>query len=98
MIRRKNAVQPIPKNELEELHTGTLLTRLQHLRECEESFEFTDLLPEEIDELRSDGRIHVKDSEEWKEAYSDLKDILSSREHLLNKQERKEERRKRARI
>ncbi|MCH6259324.1 hypothetical protein MLD52_22410 [Puniceicoccaceae bacterium K14] len=90
-------IQPVRKSDLEKLHTGSLLTRLQNLRECEESFELSDLDSGEIEILKSGRRIHVKDSDEWKNAYSEVKAVLSSREHLPSAKERKEARLKKAR-
>ena len=90
--KERIVVSRMTKFELEAMHTGSLLARLQQLRECEESYDWTDHLPSEIELLKSDGRIHVKDSDIWVEAYRDLKAILDTREHFASKAERKRQR------
>ncbi len=80
----------IPKTliELEELHTGTLMSRRDALLKCEESFELSDRYrhePKSIDE----SVIEFKNTEAWKSAYSDLKAVLAKREHLPTGSERK---------
>lgn len=84
-------------SELEAMHTGSLLSRLQHLRECEESLEHTDLTQEEINELEKDESIHVKSSEKWKKAYNELKVVLNERENVPSSKERKDRRTNRVR-
>ena len=66
------------------MHTGSLLTRLQQLRLCEESLEDSDMYPEEV---RHD-MIVFKRTEEWICAYRDVKSVLENREHRPTAQER----------
>jgi len=72
-------IEPISKADLFKLHTGSLLTRLQNLRKLPESFETSDLSDEERDLARN--KIAFKNTPAWKEAWSDLKEELSGREH-----------------
>ncbi|MCJ8315403.1 MAG: hypothetical protein MJK11_20845 [Pseudomonadales bacterium] len=75
--------------ELESMHTGSLMSRRKALLKCEESFELSDQVG--YNSPINDGiTIEFKDSKVWKQAYQDLKNILSTRENILNKQERKE--------
>ena len=75
-------VSPKTLAELEELHTGTLMSRRNALLKCEESFEH---------EPKPTGKdvIEFKNTVEWKQAYSDLKVVLAKREHLPTGSERK---------
>ena len=76
--------------ELEKMHTGTLMSRRAALLKCEESFETSDRNGYEDKPSASiSGVIEFKDSPEWKQAYNQLKEVLSKREHVPNKQERK---------
>ena len=70
--------------ELEEMHTGSLMSRRKVLLKCEESFEHSD----QIDASDSDC-IEFKDTIEWKKAYEDLKSVLGTRENVKSKLERK---------
>ena len=83
-----NKVEIRPKEELESMHTGSLMSRRAALLKCEESYELSDQAgispPEKNREF-----IEFKDTDEWKQAYKELKDILSTRENIPNKQERK---------
>lgn len=80
-MKRRN-VKVVSVDALREMHTGSLLSRLQALRECHET--------------RSDGDdgwldgiiIASKDSEEWKKAYRQVKEILSKRGHYEKKTRR----------
>ena len=70
------------------MHTGSLMTRRKALLKCEESFELSDqvgITPHKKD----NDFIEFKDSDEWEQAYKELKGILSMRENMPNKQERK---------
>lgn len=68
-------------DELESMHTGSLMSRRKALLQCKES--------SGPDARKRPGVIEFKDSPEWQLAYSDLKQILSQRENVPNKQERK---------
>ena len=77
--------------ELANMHTGTLIKRRDALLKCEESFESSDRNGYETKPLvSSTGLIEFKDTPEWQQAYNDLKSVLSTRENIPNKQERKE--------
>ena len=78
--------------ELEEMHTGSLMSRRKALLKCEESFELSD----QINPSNS-SEIEFKNTVEWRQAYQDLKSVLDTRENLPNKQERKAMRQAKAR-
>jgi len=83
-----NKVEIKSIKELESMHTGSLMTRRKALLKCEESYESSDqvgITPQK----KKDDFIEFKDSKEWKQAYKELRDILSTRENIPNKQERK---------
>ena len=79
--------------ELESMHTLALMKRRSALLKCDESLELSDQA-----ELSSSGSgyIEFKDTPEWKQAYSELKSVLATREHVPDKKERKEIRRQKA--
>ena len=80
----------VSKIELETLHTGSLLSRLERLRKCEESFRLSDKFGyEEEPDLSATGYIEFKDTDAWKQAYSELKEILTDREHIPSAAERR---------
>lgn len=66
------------------MHTGSLMSRRKALLQCKESASHNSQEARQVS-----GLIECKDSPEWQRAYSDLKQVLSQREHLPNKQERK---------
>lgn len=80
-----NKVEPKSLEELQSMHTGSLMSRRKALLKCDESFEMSDEL-----EHSDQGLIQFKDSAAWKQAYSDLKEVLSTRENIPSKKERKE--------
>jgi hypothetical protein len=85
-----NKVKIIKLEELQSMHTGTLMSRRAALLKCEESFESSDRLGYEAKPSATNtGIIEFKDSEAWKRAYEDLKSVLATRENLPNKRERK---------
>jgi hypothetical protein len=73
----------ISKADLEEMHSGTLMSRRNDLLKCEESFELSD----QYQPTKYKG-IEFKNTLQWKQAYQDLKDVLSTRENIPSKQER----------
>lgn len=79
-----NTVEPLSIEQLESMHTRSLMTRRKKLLQCKETGNASD--PAEVAAL---GTIEFKDTPEWQRAYDDLKQVLSGREHLPNKQERK---------
>lgn len=82
-------VKIIKFEELQEMHTGTLMKRRANLLKCEESFELSDQLGYGA-KPSATGAIEFKNTQAWKSAYKELKNLLSTRENLPNKQERKE--------
>jgi hypothetical protein len=81
-----NTVVIIKQDQLMTLHTGTLMKRRDELLKCDESLEMSDSLKTE---LNSQDLIQYKNTKEWREAYADVKEVLSTREHVPNKKERK---------
>jgi tricorn protease-like protein len=77
---KKRKPQVVSFEDLHGKSTKELLGYLKKLHQCEESFEMTDLL--ENPDLRDDSTIYFKQTSKWKTAYSDVKRILSNREHL----------------
>ena len=84
--------------ELNAMHTGTLMNRRAALLKCEETFEQSDLNGY-VTKLNAEntGIIEYKDTPEWKQAYKELKSVLNTRENLPNKKERKQIRKEKAR-
>ena len=83
-------VKFVSSEELEAMHTGTLMKRRSALLECEESFECSDRNGyENLPESASTGLIEFKDTDEWRQAYDELKNVLTERENVPSKQERK---------
>ncbi len=62
------------------MHTGSLLKRLQRLRSLHESFEQSDWSKDERDSVAD--KIAFKNTQAWKDAWCQLNDVLSEREHL----------------
>ena len=77
---KRRQIFPLQPIDLEKLSTKQLLGRLQHLRQCEESLEFSDR-----DSIDNSGCIEFKQSPEWLVAFNDVKQILSRREHIRRK-------------
>ena len=83
---------------LEGMHTGSLLSRLELLQRCEESFNQSDWVDmEEAPDPSQTGFIEFKNTPEWATAYRDLKKILDTREHLPTAAEREARRKDRGR-
>ena len=83
--------------DLNAMHTGTLMKRRSALLKCEESFETSDRNGyESKPSVKDIDSIEFKDTSEWQQAYNDLKVVLATRENLPNKQERKEIRKTKA--
>ncbi len=91
-----NHVKPVSKNELEKMHTGSLISRLERLRGLREEFDVSGPGAEFTENRRAEiintGMIVMKESAIWEEAWTDVKSILSTREHLPrgSKKKRKE--------
>jgi hypothetical protein len=69
---------PLTISELEALHTKQLLARLTRLHQCEESFDLSDRTGSDDSEF-----IEFKQTSEWLTAFTDVKQVLSQREHIL---------------
>jgi hypothetical protein len=83
-------VKTISKEDLQNLHTGTLMKRRKKLLACEESFQLSDRFGYEVEPIPDEtGYVEFKDTEAWKLAYSELKEVLSNRENWPGKHERK---------
>lgn len=87
-MARSRKIPILAPADLDAMHTGSLLTRLRELLKCEESFLLSDrwehgVLP------ASSGFIEFKDTDEWRAAHQELKNILSRREHLPTAAERR---------
>ncbi len=79
----KRAVDQVTTDELQKLHTGTLLARLQRLRWCEDTADLSHLSESEIASVGD--KILFKEQPKWQRAYKELKAILDEREHLKSK-------------
>jgi hypothetical protein len=78
MKNRKLSV--ISEEELEKKNTKALLSYLNKLHRCVESFSKSDM---EIDpDLIETDNIYFKQTEKWKTAYKTVKSILETREHV----------------
>ena len=66
--------------EMEKKGTRELLGYLKRLHMCEESFELSDLNINP--DLTEDSIIHFKQTDKWKHAFRNVKQILDKREHL----------------
>ncbi len=82
-------VKMIPKDELKEMHTGSLMSRRKSLLQCEESLELSD---KPANYTAPINIIEFKNSPMWKQAYTELKQELDTRENWPSKKERKEKR------
>lgn len=77
------ALPHISLEELSEMPTGALLARLKRLRWCEDGQEWSDLTGEEVSS--ASHLILFKSEDAWKKAYSEVKEVLSRREHTDRK-------------
>lgn len=66
-------------DQLAQVATNRLLARLDSLRKCHECVEQSDFCPKAVQQVRG---ILFKDSDEWRQAYQDVKSILDHREHV----------------
>jgi hypothetical protein len=79
-------VKILSSKELENMHTGSLMSRREKLLSCEESFEVSDRYGNENEPVpEGAGYIEFKNSVAWKKAYDELKTVLSTREHYGKK-------------
>lgn len=75
------ALEPVSREALEALPTGALLARLERLRWCEESFAASDMSDEEYAGIA--GKVVLKDTDTWRQAFADVKAVLDRREHVF---------------
>ena len=80
-MAKLQTVKPMRPEELKQLHTGSLLSRLKELRALQDRFEVSDWLPAEIEALEIEGLIAFKETDIWKNAFTDVKIELSTRDH-----------------
>lgn len=86
-------VKILKKEELQNLHTGSLMKRRKALLSCEESFQLSDRFGYEAEpNTEETGYIEFKNTGAWSTAYRELKLVLSNRENWPSKKERKIER------
>ena len=79
------------------MHTGSLMNRRAALLKCKDTFDLSDRIGYKTKPKSSEtGFIEFKGTPEWQQAYNDLKSVLSTRENIPNKQERKEIRREKS--
>lgn len=76
---QSRALPHFPLAQLENMATHRLLARLDSLRACTECPEHSDYSPAAVQEV--DG-ILFKDSDDWRRAYKDVKEVLATREHV----------------
>jgi hypothetical protein len=74
---KRKPLFPIPLADLKTLPTKQLLGRLKQLHQCEQSLALSD-----IDSVDVSDSIQFKESADWIIAYKDVKQILSTREHI----------------
>ena len=80
-----NIVKIIDRDTLATLHTGTLMSRRAALLSCEESLQASD---QPQDHRTEPAMIEFKSDPLWQAAYTDLKEILATREHWPDRKER----------
>ncbi len=73
-------VAPMARSELEQLHTGSLLTRLRKLHALHERYEDSDWSEPERQSMQD--MIAFKNTPAWQQAYEDVKAVLATREHV----------------
>jgi len=74
----------VPLADLERMHTGTLIARLKRLHWCmEDEAAANDYTAEEIANVAD--KIVFKSDVKWKQAYKEVKQVLSEREHSSRK-------------
>ncbi len=78
MKNRKLSV--VSKEELEKKNTKALLSYLNKLQKCVESFSASDM-ETDLDLIEMDN-IYFKQTEKWETAYKTVKSILDDREHV----------------
>ena len=69
----------LSRESLLSMPTRQILGRLRALQVCEESRLLSD---RGVDEVMPEGQIFFKDTVTWKVAYAEVKDVLTTREHV----------------
>lgn len=77
----RRRMKPLSMAELDLLSTARLLQYRQRLLALEGSFELSDFEAEEL-ELLDPGFIYFKDTPEWVDLHTVLKQVLDEREHI----------------
>ncbi len=85
-MAKSKTVEPVPKNRLEGMHTGSLIKRLERLRALNESFLKSDWTDQE--KIENSHLISFKDTNLWVTAWADVKEVLSRREHIKRSNKR----------
>lgn len=87
-------VKIVAKNELDSMHTGTLLRRRTALLQCEDSVTASDRSDYQSSPNPDEtGWVEFKDQPQWRQAYGELKDVLATREHNIPTGQEKRSRR-----
>lgn len=82
-------VKIVSKDELDSMHTGTLLRRRTALLQCEDSFAVSDRSDYESSPNPDEtGWVEFKDQPQWRQVYEEVKDVLATREHIPTGQEK----------
>ena len=76
---KPRSIKNLTKLDLERLDTKRLLAYLKKLNHCEESFEKSDWCSEDIAGIKG---IVFKESSEWTEMHSLVKQVLAKRENV----------------
>jgi len=90
---RRRSLPIVSSEELVTWHTGSLVKRLEGLRELDPSPELSDMA---WGEPLTPGHIYFKSTEEWQVAYDDVKAALQGRGHVPRGPERRAQRKARA--
>lgn len=77
---KTNPITPIKKCDVEKLNTKALLARLSQLRKLTDRPELSDLTEQELHKTAS--AISFKNTPAWKQAWADVKQALSTRDHV----------------
>jgi hypothetical protein len=83
-MKRRKPIFIIHKESLFSMPTRQLLGRLRALQGCEESLLLSD---RSSDEALPNDHIIFKETAAWKNAYTDLKQVLAGREHIHRRHE-----------
>jgi hypothetical protein len=90
---KRGVIPVLARETLTNMPTKQSLGRLRSLHRCEESAALSDWTPEEV--ATCEG-ILFKNTAEWQRAYTDLKVVLATRQHVPSAAERARARQQRA--